>query len=210
MNIKYKNYSRQFVTEQQIQNIDRYYKSFFDANNVLIKEELYSEKKLMALIYYNSNNENHQTIISNNSSVGYTWVNIIEYKFFSEYKLEKVFEYDIDGTEGGIALNLYDLNSELISYGHKDVNGIYDYSITHKLYYDRNINPERELFVCTYQKNTGALLELYWNNYHIDSDGHEAIVLFNTPADIQTLITLTGMSQQVAEYYMISEIIPNF
>ncbi|HEX8561774.1 MAG TPA: hypothetical protein VF676_02230 [Flavobacterium sp.] len=207
---KFKNDYGQFVTEQQVGNLESYYRSFFDDNNNLVKDEVYFNGELMGLRYYNNNNENHQTIVTNNTGLGYSWFNIVEYQMFGSYRLERVFEYEMNGTQGGTALSLHNPDAELIAYGHKDQAGVYDFEITRKFYYDRAINPERELFECTYHETTGNLLQLYWNNYHIDEDGQESFVLLNTPSDIQTLINLTGMSQELAEYYMDSDVVPNF
>jgi hypothetical protein len=58
----------------------------------------------------------------------------------------------------------------------------YDYDWVRKYYCDRSVNPDKELFECTYD-DTGNLLELYWNNEDIDPHGQESFALWNEPND---------------------------
>lgn len=141
--------------------------------------------------------------------MGYIWINVLENEIFNQFKLERKFGYDLDGRLSGIAISFYNQEEELIAHGYKDQNGDYEFDRTYKYYWDTSINPNRELFECTYDDN-GKLFELYWNNFHIDDDGQESFVLLNTSENIQELMNLTGMSQELAKYYMSSEIIPNF
>jgi hypothetical protein len=129
---------------------------------------------------------------------------------YSGYELKQQFSYDLAGVLTGTILELFDSNQKLVAHGYKDANGDYEYDRTRKYYWDSNINSEEELLECTYYENSGLLWELNWNNFHIDKDGQESLVLLNTPADIQELRDLTGMSQDLADYYMSSEIIPSF
>lgn len=209
MNIKYKDKQGNFITENQINQVNQYSKAYFD-NNILIKEERYYEGKLMGLCYYNINID-HQVIINDNNNSLYKWISIIETEDFNGgYKLKKRFGYSPTGILNGINLELYDNNGELIAFGYSDANGNLEYDRSKKYYWDRNLSPKDEMFECTYREDTGELFELYWNNYYLSNDGQESFALHNTPEDIKTLMTLTGMSQQLAEYYMSPEIIPNF
>ena len=207
MEIKYKNKDRVLILQQQAVEEAEYYKSFY-RYDTLVKEERYFNNKLMGLIYYNNDRINHKAIISDNLSLGYNWIRIVEYQLFGDYKLEKAFGYGLNGALKGTDFALFDANLELIAHGYKDANGNYEYDRTRKYFWNRNINPDNELFECTYYEDTGELWELYWSNEHIDNTGQESFVLFNTPEDVQKLISLTGISQELAEYYMSSEIIP--
>lgn len=209
MEIQYKNSQGTIITAQQAREIEDYFKSYYNGVTLLKEEEFY-QNKLMGLLYYNNKNENHLTIVNDNSSSSYKWITIIEYEYFNGYKLEKQFGYKLNGTFTGIDLSLYNVNGELIAHGYKNADGNYDYERSRKYYWDRNVNSDDELLECTYYENNGLLRQLYWNNFHIDEDGQESFVLLNTPEDIQKLIDLTGISPELAEYYMSSEITPTW
>lgn len=210
MSIKYKTENGNFLTLQQLQNVDAYYKTF-EEFGVITKEEFYSRGQLLGLIIYNSTLQNHQTLIANNLTMGYNWFAITEYiNYASGYKLEKNFFYDKNGIFEGSNLILFNTENKLVARGSKDENGNYDYYRTRKFYFDSSINnSDEELFECTYKDN-GDLWELYWNNNHINDLGQDSIVLWDTPEDRQILIDLSGMSNELVDYYMSSEIEPNF
>jgi hypothetical protein len=207
MDIKYKNSYGDFIMLNKALQIDEYRKAYYD-NNQLLKEELFYQGNIVGLHYINFKNEDHQVIVRN-AIEEYGGVVIIEYQMFGLYKLEKSFSYNKNGYIGN-DLALFGPQGDVIAHGFKDENDKYEYDRTRKYYYNRAINPERELFECTYDPNTGALLEIYWNNSHVDSDGQESFSLLNTPADHLELIDLTGMSIDLVNYYMSSEIVPNF
>lgn len=210
MSIKYKSENGNIITNQQLQNVEAYYKSF-EESGVVFKEEFYSRGELMGLIVYNHNFDEHQTIINSNLSTGYKWFAITEFLDYSSgFKLEKNFFYNTDGVFEGNNLALFNPQGKLIAHGSKDENGNYDYYRTRKFYFDSSINnSDEELFECTYKDN-GELWELYWNNNHINDLGQDSIVLWDTPEDRQILIDLSGMSNELVDYYMSSEIEPNF
>lgn len=210
MEIKFRNDYGSFVSESQKNVLDKYYVSYYD-NNLLIKEESFYKGELMGLYVYNLNNQSHVNILTNYGTASYKWINIVEYQIYNGgFKLERTFGYDLDGTLDVTQLSLYDSNSELIAHSILDAAGNPKYENTRKYYFDRDVNPNDALFWCTYREDTGVLIELYWNNYHLDDTGQESFALLNTPDDIQQLISLTGMSQQLAEYYMSPNVIPNF
>lgn len=206
MVIKYKNEQGNNITEQQIPYVKRYLKEYYIDSN-LVKQEKFSNGELKGLIFYNSGNENHLTIINNNLN-DHKWIYIIEYSMYSGYKLEKTFCYNSDGIFIGTDLGLFDLEGNLIAKGYKNENNVYEYDTIEKYYWDRTVNPERELFDINYKENNGDFDELYWNNYHIDDDGQESISLGNDATDRATLISMTGMSPDLVDYYMSHDIIP--
>ena len=206
--IKYKNSQNNFITYQQVLMLDDYEKVYME-NDVIIKEETFYKEELMGVSIFN-NTESHQVLINNNQFSGYKWINIVEItNYTNEYKLYKRYGYNLNGVLNGINLELEDTNKNIIAFGYKNVSGNYEYNRTRKYYFDNSINPNGELFECTYKDN-GELWGLYWNNEHINNSGQDSIVLWDTPEDLQQLIDLTGMSQELAEYYMSSEIEPKF
>lgn len=160
--------------------------------------------------FYSYDGVNHQSIIEDNQELGYKWIRIKEFELFSNFKLERDFAYDGKGILHGLNLALYDPNGECIGHGHKDSTGKNEYDGVRKYYSDRTINSEYDLFECTYHEDSGLLWELYWFNFHIDPDGQESFVLWDNANDRQKLKELTGMSDDMVDYYMSSEIVPTF
>ncbi len=207
--IKYKDVIGNDLTIQQLKNCKEYLKVFYIQEKEH-KEEVYYRGDLMGVNHYNHENKEHQDIIKSYQLNKEQWINIVEYELFLDYKLERKYHYRIEGNLTGIDLALIAPNNDIIGHGYKEADGKYDYSQTKKYYWDRAINTERELFDCTYREDTGTLLELYWNNFHIDEDGQESFALLNTEEDIQQLRTLTGMTEALATYYMHADIVPAF
>lgn len=206
--IKYKNSQNNFISAQDAFELGNYCKVFSE-NDMVIKEEYFFEGQLMGAHLYNIS-ETHQTIIKDQQSFGYKWINIVETILYkNNYKLFTRKNYEIDGTFTGTNLHLENALGQTVAYGYKNSNGDYEYDGIRKYYYDSKINPEDELFECTFKDN-GDLWELYWNNFHIDDDGQESFVLLNNASDFQRLRDLTGMSEELARYYMNSEIKPDF
>ena len=211
MSIKYKNFYGQIISEQQIANLDEYYKAYYD-NNLLLKEEYYYEGVFVRLHYYNTNSESHQDIINNNlnPSSDYSLVIIEKEVVATTLQLRKKYLYDSSGVAVGRTNQLFDPNGDEIGFEFIDTSGVPDYYRTRKYYWDRSVNPNKELLECRFDETTGGLIEIEVNNEHMDYSGQESIVLLNTAADKQTLMDLTGMSQDLADYYMVSAVIPTF
>jgi len=74
------------------------------------------------------------------------------------------------------------------------------YERTIKWYYDREINPDRELFTVRFDGD-GELIQIYFNNYHHHPDGQESIVFDASVEDLLELRNLTGISENLANYY---------
>ena len=213
MDIIYKNIDEEVVTFQQLSALRYYYKAYID-NNVLQKEEFFVKQELNGLKYYNNSSDVHQTIINDNLPANgeYNWLSIIERETVSgtSYILDKVYTYDRLGNYTGRENILSDVNGDEMGYECIDKNGVTLYHLTRKEYWDRSINPDRELFECTFAESTGNLEYLYYNNEHIDEDEHESIFLVNNATDKQTLMNLAGISQDLADYYMVAAVIPTF
>jgi hypothetical protein len=120
--------------------------------------------------------------------------------------------YDEKG-EPEIRINeLFDANYDCIAHEWISdlISGTPDYHSTVKYFYDRSISPDYILFKCFYDDEDGKFNSIYYNNYHIDDDGHESMRFSDDPEEIQELRALTGISQQLMDYYLSPRVIPNF
>lgn len=215
MNIRYqKPYDNDFDLNYRISNelaeqMGCYEKVFLDDNDRIIKKEFHDEGVLKKLYHYNYKNEDHRLIIDRYRGTFTVSITIKEFSRYEDLLFEKLFIYGDNGDFVGTLLLLYDEQKTVIASGYKDENGRYEYDTCHKYYYDRALNPDDYIFECTFNEN-GELLELYWNNRHIDDTEQESFVLFNTPEDKATLIKLTSMAEAMIEYYMQPEVDPFF
>ncbi|KGO94797.1 hypothetical protein [Flavobacterium subsaxonicum] len=207
MDIIFKDKGKNIISEEHAIGINEYYKAFYK-NDVLILEEYYYNTRLAGMDYYNFDNQDHKSILDTYLQ-DYKDVGIVEYTPYTNgYKLTTTFGYNEDGLYV-TNLDLYNPEGELI--GHQSLyDGVPDYYHTRKYYYNREENPEKYLFECTYREETGELWELDWNNEHINNSGQDSFVLTNTPKDIEALLALTGMSRELADYYMNSNVVPDF
>lgn len=211
MNITYKNVFDELIHENQTPQLKDYYK-VYNVNDQVKQMEKFYEGKLQALIYYKDVNESHQQIMNDLFTLG-KFISIIEKEAKSGgYILEKEFHYNGEGVLSSRSNLLYDVNRDLIAeeWITNLATGIPDYDKTKKFFYDRNVNPDEYLFDCRYDEMSGKLAELYYNNHHINSDGQDSILFDDSPEDILELRTLTGISQQLAEYYVSPNVIPVF
>lgn len=204
MEIIYRNALEKPITEQEALLLGEYTKSYSE-NGITLQRECFYDGAVTSLTFMNHTEEAHEAIMNRYSAL-YGIIDIVECDRFGDYRLETGYRYDPGFC--GSSLALYNPDGELIAHGWKNADGAYEYDMTRKYYYDRAVNPDCELFECTFHEHTAQLLRLYWNNYHIDDDGQDSFVLLNTPEDIQQLIDLTGMPRPLAEYYMIAEIVP--
>lgn len=207
--IEYQSKNGKTLSLEEALSSGDYLKVYFE-NGRTSKAESYYENALKGLYFYNYDGLDHLSIIKANQEANYLWINIKEFEMFSDFKLERQYNYDAKGVFFGTNLQLFDPKGELIAYGAKDEAGQYDYSLCRKFYWDRAVNPDYELFECTYYEDSGLLWELDWFNYHIDPDGQESFVLLNTAEDRLKLQELTGLSNELIAYYMSSEIVPTF
>ena len=209
MTLKYRFDNGEFLSPAEAERVGDFLKCHYK-NEELIKEERFYKNELKGLNFYVQDNMDHQSIIQKHGSPKYKWYRLLAFEWFGKYKLEKVFAYEDAAQLSGINLSLYDPNGECIAYGSQDAKGQYDYAGIRKYYWDRSINPGYELFECSYYEDSGLLLELEWFNFHIDPQGQESFVLLDEPADREKLKELTGMSDDLIDYYMSPEIVPSF
>lgn len=212
MIIKYKNNNKEIITKQQALQLDEYYKSYYN-DNILIKEETHYGGNLHSVSHHNINNESHQTMLNDlyiSIDFGFSIVDHTTYP--NQYKLEKTSIYkNENGALAGRTTNMFDPNGELVgSETFNDSEVIPQFSNTLKYYYDRSINPFTHLFEVKYNKDTGAFWHFIFNQEHTDPFGQDSFVLLNTPEDIQRLINITGMSQELINYYLVASVEPTW
>lgn len=214
MQIQYKSsFSNEFsgwITKKEALSTGNYEKVLLDENQVFIRKEIYVEHGLKRLCFYNIPKVRYTELIDQNQQANLLSIVFVEFENHGELVFRQAFNYSLQGKFFGTNLELYDSNIKLIASGWKNEEGKYDdYEHCKKCYYNPAINPDDVVFDCWFTKE-GELMELNWNNEHIDPTGQESFVLFNTPEDIETLMQLTGMSRDLAEYFMVPEIEPSF
>jgi hypothetical protein len=122
--------------------------------------------------------------------------------------LEKDFYYDKNGVNTALSNVLYDSDNNQIG-AEMFNNGIIAYEDTIKEYYDLDVNPEDPIFICSYD-NGGTLIDIDAPNEHLDPDGQEREVYLNQPDHIAILMAITGITQELMDYYMSPDVTPNF
>lgn len=203
-----KSYSQEYegwITEQEALSNGNYEKVFLDESKLVLKKELYVDNVLKRLYFYNIPKDKHTDYIEQNQQTNLLSIAFIQLENHGELTFKQAFDYSIKGEFLGTNLGLYDRNKKLIAKGWKNEQGQYEYDSCKKYYYNPAINPDDEIFNCWFNDD-GELMELYWSNRHVDPSEQESFVLLNTPEDIETLMQLTGMSRELAEYYMVPEI----
>lgn len=211
MTIKYQNSSRKFVSVQQAQLLDDYYKVFINGD-VIVKTETYYNKSLVIVEYYNNNQQEHVTIIELlNQIYSNCSLFIVERQDVNlGYELQESYHYSPEAILIASSTELFDPEMNLVAVRYKDNMGnMLNDGIT-KWYYDASRDPDTHIFKCFFDDLTGEFdfLEFFDEStmYHLE----DTIYLENNPEDLQKLIDLTGMSLALAQYYFTNEIEPNF
>lgn len=211
MKITFKDSSDKLIPEEQISKIDTYFKVYSEDGQVKQKEKFY-KGEFKYLMYYKDANETHEQIMSNLFVLG-KYISIVEKEAVTGgYTLERSLNYDEKG-EPEIRINeLFDANYDCIAHEWISdlISGVPDYHHTVKYFFDRSVNPNYLLFECIYDEEDGKFDRIDYNNYHIDYEGHESMCFSNSPKDTQELRALTGISQQLMDYYLSPRVIPNF
>lgn len=205
MEIKYIDTLDNEINQQQASILGRYIKRYIESG-VIKKDEYYSDGDFILLTHYKTNNETHQEIL-NIELDGKTMV-IREFENFGMYKLEKDFYYDESGVNTALSNVLYDPNNNQVG-AEMSNGGIVAYENTIKEYYDLDVNPEDPIFICSYD-NGGTLINIDAPNEHLDPDGQEREVYLNQPDHIAILMAITGITQELMDYYMSPDVTPNF
>jgi len=211
MVIKYKNIQGNLITYQQSLQVDEYYKAFYE-NDLLVKEEAYYQNELYGITYYNINDDTHTTILSSNFSSDVEFNIVDEVTYSNGYYLKSSSSYsDVSGMLSGKTNRLYNPNGDLV--GNElflEDDNTPQYQSTYKYYYDRNINPLTFLFEVKFDNITGDFDYITFNEEHKDLLGQDSFALTNSSEDIQTLKDITGMTQELVDYYLSPSVIPTF
>lgn len=202
----YKDVFENTISEQQALSKGEYSISYIIDGKVK-RVELFFNGEIKSMIYYRGINETHQEILDleilNNHHIA-----IREIETFGKYKLEKDFIYDDLAILKANRNYLYDINSLQVGYEWIE-NGATVYDKTRKFFYDLDQNPDTYLFECTYNED-GSVFEIEFNNLHLDPSGHESKIFDHSPEDIAELMSISGISQELMDYYLSSDVTPNF
>jgi hypothetical protein len=205
MEIIYLDKLRNEITEQQAIGLGNYFKRYIETGGIK-KEERFFEGEFYMLFYYKGANESHQDIL--NIELDDRNIAIREVEIYGDYKLEKDFFYDINSVNVGFRNILYDLNNLKVG-GEETINGSVLYEYTTKKYYDLTKDPESPIFKC-YYRNDGSLRKIIYSYEYYNPDGQDEEVFVNTPSRIARLMSLTGISQELMDYYLSPDVTPNF
>jgi hypothetical protein len=208
MSIKFLNSLGKEVSETQAYQLGEYVKIIESNGMPKIKYKMLSGQ-CYHIKYYKDNSETElqvvNTLVSDQKPFSIIEVSTV----LNNHRLEKSNVYSPEGLlveKMNILYNVYDdvVATEVIV----DVNlGTIDYDYTKKYYYDPAINPKTFLFQSYFDEN-GSFEKIYYNSLHTDPDEQDSEVFLNTPQDIQRLRDLTGISQQLANYYLSPNVIP--
>ncbi len=200
------------IYEHQAARLDSYYK-IYSLNGKIKQKERFQNGQLQLMTYYKEANEVHHEIMDEFFSSG-MYISIVgRESIIGGYVLEKGFDYDENGALYVKRNELFDVNGNIIAFDYtKDlITNIPEFEKTRKYFYNPAVNPDYHLFSCSYDENTnGKLLEIFYNNYHLNDDGRDAIYFADIPEDQETLKQLTGISSQVAAYYVSPTVVPVF
>lgn len=192
------------ITQQQAAMLDKYSKKY-EENNTLKKEEFFIDQKLTTTIYYKSPNETVNSILTQftGQNVVIRTITLINTKEFEQN--------DVYNNSGELIEKynyLYDQNKDVICREEIDLNtNLPIYSETVKYYFDRDLDPENELFECCYNED-GDLEHIIYNAYEYQEskwfwEGGEP-----GESDIETLQGLTGLNATQMNYYLSATLLP--
>lgn len=212
MNIEFKNMFDETIYEHQAAQLETYYKTY-RLNGEIKYRERFQNGQLQLLTYYKEANEVHHEIMDEFFSSG-MYISIVgKESITGGYLLETGFDYDENGVLYVKRNELFDVKGNIIAFDYtKDlITNIPEFEKTRKYFYDPGVNPNYHLFSCSYDENAnGKLIEIFYNNYHLNDDGRDAIYFTDIPEDIEMLMELTGISSQLAAYYVSPIVAPSF
>jgi hypothetical protein len=206
---EYRNWSYKVITKEQAEVKGNYYVFNYE-NGVLRRWDKYVKFDLIKKSYVLLEGESPEDLIEEYYDERY---------FFAIIKITelsvgiKVFTFD--NYEGSLielrerfAVDVHDnyVGSEIIF---DPVTGIPDFSQTEKRFYNPSVNPDDCLFQCFYNDDDGSLLRIEYNSYHTDPYGQDGKWFFDNPESLQALMNLTGISQDLVNYYVSPYILPS-
>ena len=170
----------------------------------LLFQENYIDSKLVGKVIQNTTKLDHKILFKKYSKPG-IYLTINEVETLGKYQLQRTYNYLDDFHFSWGNNDLFDENMELIA--HEVIgDGLTEYHLTFKHYYDRKINSSDELFESTFDEK-GNLFCLLFNNYHIDPTGQESIGFILEENDLKEVQKLTELSENLIQYYMLPDVI---
>lgn len=184
MTIIYKNTNDDFLTEDQIKNVDYYYKEYYE-NNVLKKAETFHEKVLVFVKYMLNDNDSPEIILS-------SYPKSIKISFFKEVlKTPYYTEFSLDNYKSGVLFsqsifieNGYDeiifdktinytnkiiLNFEKYYYQNGNLVYIFEYYDTGKVYF---ITSYKDNGPCEIRHDSDYFKDFNWDGLEYYLDGN--------------------------------------
>ncbi len=207
MEVLYKDIDGELLTEQKIKELDAYCIEYY-SNGILEKEEYILSERVASIKIYNHSNQNHSTILDNyGPSIGPA---IVDIELISNYKLLTYFDYSKTNTLESKWIELYDLAGNRIGKGKSDANDNMDFSTVEKYYWDIDRNRYEPVFLCSYNAITGQLESFYFTDEATDHVNQTDFTLYNNTYNIQEIMDNYGVSQSLMDYYLSSDIRPEF
>ncbi|MCG8574742.1 MAG: hypothetical protein MI810_07650 [Flavobacteriales bacterium] len=206
MEKRYKKLSGQYITEKEATQLTDYsIEHWINGKRKWVDRIM--RNQLISADYYLDAGETHKSVLASDFG-SYKTISIIELEIFGEYNLEKGSFYE-NGILIALTNRLFDQNYEMVGTEWVDdlIEKVPEFDVSAKLYFDREVNPDRELFEVRFNED-GSLFEIDYNNFHIHPDGQESIVFDDSPEDIAELRELTGISENLANWYVSNRVPP--
>lgn len=201
------------ITKQQAENLE-IYSMVYSINNNRKKRELYQDGKLVCIFYNKDEGETEENVHSLLMSYGILGISFVirEIQIIGNYRFEISNEYAPTGELEDITHSLYEnISNDFVAEEYIDLNtNLPKYDETIKLYYDRSIDPDNQIFRGIYDDD-GNLDYIKFNPYN--TYPHLDCIWFGTDGiegeeDIPTLCLYTGLSREFIEYYLNADILP--
>jgi hypothetical protein len=208
MSIKYLNFLGSEISQIQALNSKEYTK-VTEVNGSPKRKEYLANGNVYFIQYYKDPGETEQQIVNLLIGEGKKFSIIERQTVLGNYQLEKSRIFSVAGQLVAMSNELYDPYGKQVATETIDnvSAGVPDYVYTKKYYFDPSINPETFLFE-SYFNEDGSFDKIYYNSLHTHPDEQDSEVLTDDPQDVQRLRDLTGISQQLADYYLVANVIP--
>ena len=205
----FKNEADQISRENEISK-DGNYSKIILSNNEIIQEEIFENGVLSRITVFIDGNQNHDSILKNDTFLG-NYILVGERKTIGDFKYEKVFDYGNSHTLKSIYTVVCDKHGNHIAHSYTEdlVNEIPYWNATKKYYFDSSIRPNGSLFECVFDDD-GKLIPITIEIEELNMGDHDGTWIYDDEDGIEELMQITGMSKELAQYYLSTEIIPNF
>lgn len=205
--IVYKDDEQQIIKELEMP-IDQYYAEPADIEGKYEIREIYRNGELYEYTMFIDGNRDRGQVLQDlslrgaNVALGYR-------ESLGEFRHEKRYYYNKDGILETIFNTVYDSeNNVVVSSFTDDVeNEVPYWNGTTKYYYDRSVRADDNLFEC-YYNDDGQLIPITIDVDELGYGDHDGTWVYNDAEGIADLVRIFGMSKQLAEFYVSSEIVP--